>query len=95
MKITVTKTAVDWFKREMDAKPGEAIRFFARLGGCSTVQSGFSLGMAKESPRTAGISTTEDGITFFMEEEDVWYLNGGNLIVDYDQETDELKFVST
>jgi uncharacterized protein YneR len=76
----------------MDVKEGDSIRFFARLGGCSTVQSGFSLGMTKEKPRSAGISSVLEGITFFMEQEDLWYLNDQNLIVDYDEAAGELQF---
>lgn len=92
MQISVTKPAVEWFKQEMDAKEGDYLRFFARYGGCSTVQSGFSLGMSKESPRTMGISAVADGITFFVEEEDLWYLDNRDLTVDYDPQLGELTF---
>ncbi|MFC4766076.1 HesB/YadR/YfhF family protein [Effusibacillus consociatus] len=93
MHISVTQPAVEWFKKEMDAKEGDSLRFFARLGGCSTVQSGFSLGVTKELPRTVGIHKVVEGITFFMEQEDVWYLNGQNLLVDCDEKLNELKFL--
>ena len=40
----------DWFKEEMEAVPGDAIRFFARYGGASPLHEGFSLGVTKEQP---------------------------------------------
>lgn len=43
MNIIITPKALDWFKKEMDLQAGDAIRFFARYGGCSTVQKDFLL----------------------------------------------------
>ncbi|MBN6187176.1 HesB/YadR/YfhF family protein [Aneurinibacillus sp. BA2021] len=92
MKLTIEPAAMEWFRKEMDVKKGDAIRFFVRLGGCSTVQSGFSLGIAKEQPKDIGISTVEDGVTFYIEKEDIWYLDQTELTVVYDSERDEIAF---
>jgi uncharacterized protein YneR len=92
MKLTIEPAAIEWFRKEMGAEKGDAIRFFVRLGGCSTVQSGFSLGIAKEQPKEIGISTVEEGITFYMEKEDAWYLNNSELTVTYNPERDEIEF---
>ncbi|CEH31384.1 hypothetical protein AM501_16340 [Aneurinibacillus migulanus] len=92
MKLTIDPAAIQWFRKEMDIKQGDAVRFFARMGGCSTVQSGFSLGIAKEQPKEIGVSTEEDGITFFIEKEDVWYLDNSELTVTYNAERDEIEF---
>lgn len=92
MTFTIEPTALDWFRSEMGVQQGEFVRFFVRIGGCSTVQTGFSLGVAKEVPKEIGISTTIDGITFYMEKEDVWYLNEQNLRVSYNSSRDEIEF---
>ncbi|NME99429.1 HesB/YadR/YfhF family protein [Aneurinibacillus aneurinilyticus] len=92
MKLTIDPAAIQWFRKEMDIKKGDAVRFFARMGGCSTVQSGFSLGVAKEQPKEIGISAEQDGITFFIEKEDVWYLDDSELTVTYNVERDEIEF---
>ncbi|WP_047150708.1 HesB/YadR/YfhF family protein [Aneurinibacillus tyrosinisolvens] len=92
MKLTVEKEAVQWFREEMGAREGDAIRFFVRMGGCSTVQSGFSLGITKEPPIDAGLSIVEDGITFYIEKEDLWYLGESNLVVTYNKSKDEIDF---
>ncbi|AMA71548.1 MULTISPECIES: HesB/YadR/YfhF family protein [Aneurinibacillus] len=92
MKLIIDPAAMEWFRKEMDVKKGDAVRFFVRLGGCSTVQSGFSLGIAKEQPKEIGVSTVEGGITFYIEKEDAWYLNNSDLVVTYNKERDEIEF---
>ncbi|AGT31895.1 HesB/YadR/YfhF family protein [Geobacillus genomosp. 3] len=94
MNIIVTKKAFDWYKRELGLKPGDAIRFFARYGGCSTVQKGFSLGMVKDEPADEpAAQTTVDGVTFFVEDGDQWYFDGHDLTVDLDEKGDEPVFL--
>jgi uncharacterized protein YneR len=92
VKISVKKTAIDWFKNELGATEGSSCRFFVRYGGCSTVQSGFSLGVSLEAPDVIGTSVNEEGIQFFIEKEDLWYFDGNDLIVDYNAARDELDF---
>ncbi|GEB33836.1 HesB/YadR/YfhF family protein [Brevibacillus parabrevis] len=92
MKMTVTEAAVAWFKEEWGCQEGDSIRFFVRYGGVSTVQDSFSMGIAKELPNEIGLSTVIDGITFYMEQDELWYMNGKGLIVDYRLATDEVDF---
>ncbi|MEW9669052.1 HesB/YadR/YfhF family protein [Ammoniphilus sp. 3BR4] len=91
MKITITDKAMTWFREEMDVKPGDYIRFFARYGGCSTVQSGFSLGVSRDMPNHLGKKHEQAGITFYIEESDLWYFGENDLNVDCSSE-DELTF---
>jgi uncharacterized protein YneR len=92
MNIQITPSALNWFKEECGYSRGDFVRFFARYGGCGSIQSAFSLGLNKEEPKEMGISTQEDGITFYMEQDDVWYLNEKDLVVDYEKEKDDLIF---
>ncbi|WP_141432349.1 HesB/YadR/YfhF family protein [Bacillus sp. 03113] len=89
MNIHICDEAATWYKEEMLLKEGDFIRFFARYGGCSTVQQGFSLGISNEKPFDIGIQTTKDGITFFIEEKDLWYFDNHDLVVDFNKEMDE------
>ncbi|RXT08061.1 HesB/YadR/YfhF family protein [Ammoniphilus sp. CFH 90114] len=82
MKITVTDRAMEWFKDEMNAGPGDYIRFYTRYGGCSTVQAGYSLGVVKEAPNRPVEKVVQKGITFYIEESDLWYFDDLNLKVD-------------
>ncbi len=94
MNIQVTLPALSWFKEEFDLdNEGNYIRFFARYGGNSTIQSGFSLGVNQESPNQIGVKFEADGITFFIEENDLWYFKGYDLEVTFSKEKDELEFI--
>lgn len=89
MKMNVTKEAAKWYKEEFNLTAGDTIRFFARYGGCSNVQKGFSLGVAKDQPIDIGTTTSQEGITFFIEEKDLWYFDGKDLTVDFNEAMDE------
>lgn len=93
MMITITKPALNWFKREMLLEKGDALRFFVRVGGCSTVQDGFSLGMTVETPTEPALTTEEEGITFFIEEKDIWFFENLDFTVKYSRNKDEIEFV--
>jgi uncharacterized protein YneR len=92
MNIVVTKPALQYYKREMDVKSGEFVRFFVRLGGCSTVQSGFSLGVTVKEPKEIGVSELIEEITFYIEESDLWFFDGHDLKVKYSRNKDEIEF---
>jgi uncharacterized protein YneR len=92
MKLTITDPAGEWFRQEMHVEAGEAVRFFVRYGGHGTVQSGYSLGIEKEKPRNSGLHTVKEGITFFIEQEDLWYFDNKDLLVDYDANNEEILF---
>lgn len=49
--------------------------------------------MAKEDPIEPVAQTTVDGITFFVEDQDIWYFDGHNLTVDINEEADEPMFM--
>lgn len=89
MEIRITDEAVKWFQDEMFLKNGDSVRFFAKYGGSSPVQQGFSLGISKESPSDPVVTTEHKGILFYIEEKDLWYFDQHNLLVDYDKELDE------
>lgn len=92
MKIVITDQALNWFYDEMDIQTGETIRFYARYGGSNPFHEGFSLGMSKDDPLNPSVVSKQSGITFFIEKDDEWFFNGHDLIVDYDEIVDELKY---
>ncbi|AQQ53076.1 hypothetical protein B0X71_08200 [Planococcus lenghuensis] len=92
MDIVVSKEALNWFKDEMEAEPGENIRFFARYGGSSKLHAGFSLGVTKDTPDEAAAESTYDNLLFFVEERDKWYFDGHNLHVLFNESTGELEY---
>jgi len=92
MEIMITKAALEWYKREMELSTGDFVRFYARYGGDSTIQAGFSLGMTMEKPKDPTIRVVSDGITFYVEREDEWYFDHHNLTVSYNDHHDEIEF---
>ncbi|MDR6123291.1 uncharacterized protein YneR [Bacillus sp. SLBN-46] len=92
MNIHITNEAVAWYKRELGLKKGDYVRFFARYGGCSTVQSGFSLGISTDEPIDIGTQTMVDGIVFYIEEKDVWFFDDHDLTIDYQETYEEPSF---
>lgn len=92
MDIIVNDKATNWYINELDLQKGDKVKFFVRYGGCSNVQKGFSLGVAKQIPEDVGSSVDSQGITFFVEDRDLWYFDNHNLHVDLDEEIDEPVF---
>lgn len=92
MNIHISNEAAKWYESEMNLKQGNYVRFFARYGGCSNVQSGFSLGVSNEEPFSVGVETIHNGITYYIEEKDLWYFDDHDLIVQYNSELDEPVF---
>ncbi|CAH2715985.1 hypothetical protein BACCIP111895_03169 [Neobacillus rhizosphaerae] len=92
MNLQITNEAARWYKQELNLTEGDHIRFFVRYGGCSTVQSGFSLGISAEEPVDIGAKSDIEGITFYIEEKDLWYLDDHDLLIEYQSDYDEPVF---
>ncbi|MNJ40084.1 HesB/YadR/YfhF family protein [Paenibacillus bouchesdurhonensis] len=90
--INVTKEAAGWFKNELGVQAGQAIRFFARYSAGGTIHPGFSLGIEIENPISPGTVSEVEGIKFFMEDKDLWYLEGYHLNVEYNQEHHDIEY---
>lgn len=92
MKLRVTEEAALWLKQELGLNEGDWLRFYAMLyGNAYSIHSNYSLGMAKEEPHHASIQTEVEGIRFYLEDQDKWYLDNHKLTVDV--ENDEVKFI--
>jgi uncharacterized protein YneR len=89
MKIELNSQAKKWFKEEMHTAKGDFIRFYVRFGGSSPLHDGFSLGVSKEDPIEAAVTANHDGVTYFVEEKDLWYFDNHHLIVGFDEKLQE------
>jgi uncharacterized protein YneR len=89
MNIQISSAAAAWYKQELNLKNGDFVRFYVRYGGFSPVQKGFSLGISSDEPNDIGANTTVDGITFYVEEKDLWYFDDHDLIVDLHKKYEE------
>ncbi|WP_160722063.1 HesB/YadR/YfhF family protein [Bacillus sp. USDA818B3_A] len=93
MKIGISNDALRWFKNEVELKAGDQVRFYVKIYGNSPVQEGFSLAFTVDNqPIDIAVKTEIDGLTFFIEGSDLWFFNGHDLMVEYNNEMDELEF---
>ncbi|WP_338471882.1 HesB/YadR/YfhF family protein [Niallia sp. XMNu-256] len=95
MNITVSQEALNWFKEEIGLKKGDYLKFFPKIYGSSPVQESYALGFAKEDPIDIIASTEIEGMIFFVESTDLWFFNGHDLQVEYNEKIDELEFTYT
>ncbi|EIA19897.1 hypothetical protein KKC_09862 [Listeria fleischmannii subsp. coloradonensis] len=96
MEIKVTENAQSWFKDEFDVSGDNGIRLFAKYGGSnSSLHPGFSIGVSAAVPHEAVVTDQEEGILFFIEEHDYWYFKEHDWEIDYNPETEEVKYSFT
>ncbi|CAM4333846.1 MULTISPECIES: HesB/YadR/YfhF family protein [Paenibacillus] len=90
--IHVSSEAAAWFKKELGLQEGQAVRFFARYSAGGKLHPGFSLGIDVDQPVSPGIKSEVEGITFYMEDQDLWYLDGYHLNVTYDPQLGDIEY---
>ncbi|MFF2479890.1 HesB/YadR/YfhF family protein [Paenibacillus sp. NPDC058071] len=89
MKLTVTDAALSRFIADWDFKNGDFIRIFVRYSGGGS--DAFAFGIMKADHQRMSIHYEIGGITFYMAENDTWYLDGKELIID--SVNDEITFI--
>jgi uncharacterized protein YneR len=96
MDIVISKSALQWFKGEVELKTGEKVKFYPKVYGNSPVQEGFSLGFTVDNEPIDMITKFEsEGMLFYIEERDLWFFNGHDLHVNYNEEKDEVEYSYT
>lgn len=83
MKLTIDQEAAAWYKEELGLSHGDSVRIYVQLGGCGSVQPGFSLGVVRSTPVKPALQHEMEGILFYMEEDNLWYLEDKNLHIRY------------
>ena len=92
MHIQISEEAFQWFDQEMEVETGEYVQFFARYGGSSPLHEGFSLGVRKEQPEQIAVSVEHDGVTYYIDQHDVWFFQEHDLHITLDEAMNELRF---
>lgn len=96
MDIVISKAALQWFKEEVELKSGDKVKFYPKVYGNSPVQEGFSLGFTVDNYPIEIITSYEaEGMLFYIEERDLWFFNGHDLHVNYNEEMDEVEYSYT
>ncbi|MBU8878982.1 hypothetical protein BGM26_08280 [Bacillus sp. FJAT-29790] len=75
MSLKVSKEAAEWYKNEMDLNQGDFVQFFVQLyGGIPTVHPNYSLGISIGKAGNIAIKDEVEGITFYFNDDDSWFL---------------------
>lgn len=83
MSLQVTKEAAEWFKEEMDLESGDHVQFYVKLyGGIPTVHPNYSLGIALGKEGNIAIKDEVEGIIFYLNDKDAWFLDEYNLKIE-------------
>jgi len=90
VELIVTPSALSCFKGEWGFDDGEVIRVFVRY--VSGGEAPFALGITRDTPMDAAVRTEAERLTFYMERNDVWFLEGRSLKIDCEGENIVFQF---
>lgn len=88
MEIKLSEKALEWFIYEVNLKAGEGVHFYGKVYGKTNVHDGFSLSFEVKKPKNPAYELKVNDISFFVEPGDMWFFEGYNLNIDYDQKND-------
>lgn len=89
MFISIDESAFSWFTKEFELSKPFSIRMYPQYAGFGEKHKGYSLGLSCEAPSNAGFSKEINGITFYVEGNDVWFFNDAETYLSLNQ-ADEL-----
>ncbi len=93
MKIKISERALEWFKEEVGLEQGDKIRFYSQIYGTSPVREGYALAFTVDNDsKEAAVQTVADDITFYVNETDIWFFDGHDLYVEYNEGKDEVEY---
>ena len=82
MQLTLTSSAAQLYINEMELKSGDCLRLFVRIGGVGS--GGFSVGVMRDVPTATAYTIIHNDVTFFVEEDDFWYIDG--ISIDFNED---------
>lgn len=91
MFISVDERAATWFSKEFDINKPLTIRMYPQYAGLGEKHKGYSLAFSAESPTNAGFTKEINGITFFIEGNDIWFFEDTKTYLSFNDDLDELQ----
>ncbi|MDQ1147234.1 uncharacterized protein YneR [Bacillus sp. SORGH_AS 510] len=95
MFISIDEKATSWFSKEFDFNKPFSIRMFPQYAGFGEKNKGYSLAFAAEKPANAGYVQELNGITFFVEGNDVWFFEDTKTFLSVDDGMNEIHITFT
>lgn len=90
MYISIDERAISWFTREFEVNKPFNIRMFPQYAGFGNKHKGFSLAFSAETPANIGYTNDVNGITFFIDVNDIWFFEDTETCFTVDHLSDEL-----
>ncbi|WML43252.1 hypothetical protein [Neobacillus sp. PS3-40] len=75
MIISIDEKAFSWFNKEFELSKPFSIRMFPQYAGFGEKNKGYSLAFSAETPTNARFTKEWNGITFYVEDNDIWFFN--------------------
>ncbi|MRG87811.1 HesB/YadR/YfhF family protein [Salinibacillus xinjiangensis] len=92
-QLSVSQEAAKWYMDEMDLEKGDYVQFFVKLyGGIPTVFPSYFLGISEGIEGNIAIQDEVEGITFYFNKEDSWFLDDHDLKVELKGDDPEFIF---
>ena len=93
MNLDITEAAAEWYKDEFDLSQKANLRLFVRYGGVGGLVPGFSIGINIEEPNQIYAKKTINSLTIYIEEKDAWYFGDKDLLIEFNYNLHEPKFI--
>jgi uncharacterized protein YneR len=90
MLLSIDESAATWFNKEFEINKPLSIRMFPQYAGFGEKHKGYSLAFSAETPTNVGFTTEINGITFFIEGNDVWFFEDTETYLSVNDLLDEL-----
>ena len=91
MFISIDEEATSWFTKEFEINKPFSIRMFPQYAGFGQKHKGYSLAFSAETPSNAGFIKEVNGISFFVEGNDVWFFEATETSMSINHLLDDLK----
>ncbi|MEQ2528343.1 hypothetical protein WMO40_16785 [Bacillaceae bacterium CLA-AA-H227] len=92
MSFTVSQEAAKWYKEEMDLQEGDYVQFYVKLyGGIPTIHPNYFLGIAFGKAGNIAVKDEVEGVTFFFNDTDSWFIDEYNLKIE--AKNDDVEYI--
>lgn len=93
MGLHITEEAAKWLKDEMGLENGDYVQFFLKIyGGIATKHPNYFLGVSVGLDGEMGINQEVEGITFYFNEKDNWFVEEYDMNVKMGEQEVEYEF---
>lgn len=91
MFISIDEKAASWFTKEFEMNKPISIRLFPQYAGFGERNKGFSLAFSAELPANAGYTKEINQLTFYVEENDIWFFDDTETYLSFNEKLDEIQ----